>query len=521
MSGIVPLRRALLSVSDKAGLAELGRGLAGRGVALLSTGSTAAALRGAGLAVTEVAEATGSPEMLGGRVKTLHPLIHGAILGRRDDPGHVAEMAARGIEPIDLVAVNLYPFEAAAASGAPFAEVVEQVDVGGPALIRGAAKNHAAVAVLTDPADYAALLAEIEAHGGTTAAFRRRLALKAFARTAEYDAAIAGWLTQGEDGPAPVRVAVGRLGQALRYGENPHQRAALYRGGPPREGAATATQVGGKELSYNNILDADAAFELAAEFAEPPWAPACVIVKHMNPCGVALGASLAEAHGRALASDPVSAFGGVVAVSRPLDGAAAEAIAAVFTEVVVAPGADADARAVLGEKRNLRLLLTGGMPPPRGPGAVWRQVAGGFLVGDRDAGSLEDAEVRVVTRRAPTDEEMADLRFAWAVCKHVRSNAIVLAAGGRTLGVGAGQMSRVDAVRIAAGKLAARDGPEVAPVLASDAFFPFADGLRLAAEAGVTAVIQPGGSVRDAEVIAAADEHGMAMAFTAMRHFRH
>ncbi len=539
MNGIVPPRRALLSVSNKEGLAGLGRGLAARGVALLSTGSTAAALRAAGLAVTEVAEATGSPEMLGGRVKTLHPAIHGGILGRRDHVGDLAEMAARGIAPIDLVVVNLYPFEAAAASGASFGEVVEQVDVGGPALIRAAAKNHAAVAVLTDPTDYGALLGELEAHGGTTAAFRRRLALKAFARTAEYDAGIAAWLAEagGEESgePPPVRVAAGRLGRALRYGENPHQRAALYLGGPARDGAATATPVGGKELSFNNILDADAAFELAAEFADPSWPPACVIVKHANPCGVGLGASLAEAHGRALASDPVSAFGGVVAVSRPLDGAAAEAIAAVFTEVVVAPGADEEARAVLAEQRNLRLLLTGGMPRAREAGPVWRQVAGGFLVQDRDAGTLEDAEVRVVTRRAPTQAEMADLRFAWAVCKHVRSNAIVLAAGGQTLGVGAGQMSRVDAVRIATGKLRARKGggpegspvlasvlaPALAPVLASDAFFPFADGLRVAAEAGVRAVIQPGGSVRDAEVIAAADEHDVAMVFTAMRHFRH
>lgn len=517
MTDPVRPRRALLSVSDKAGLVELGQGLAARGVALLSTGNSAAALRGAGLAVTDVAQATGSPEMLGGRVKTLHPAIHGGILAKRSDAGHVAEMAAHGIEPIDLVVVNLYPFEATVDVGAEFKAVVEQIDVGGPAMIRAAAKNHEAVAVLTDPVDYPALLAEIDAEGGTTEAFRRRMALKAFARTAEYDGAIAAWLGREVGEVAPVQVLSGRLRQSLRYGENPHQRAAFYAGGPAREGVATAVQAGGKELSYNNLLDTDAAFELAAEFE----GPACVIVKHANPCGVGLGASLAEAHARALASDPVSAFGGIVAVNRPLDGAAAEAIAGVFTEVVAAPGADEAARAVFAGKKNLRLLLTGAMPDPRARHGVVRPVAGGFLVQDRDAKGLEDAEMTVVTRRAPTDQEMEDLRLAWAVVKHVKSNAIVLAGQGGTLGIGAGQMSRVDSVRIAVGKLGAREGLAVPPVLASDAFFPFADGLLLAAEAGVTAVIQPGGSVRDAEVIEAADSHGIAMVFTAMRHFRH
>lgn len=511
-----PLRRALLSVSDKAGLLELARGLAARGVALVSTGNSAGMLREAGLEVAEVAEVTGSPEMLGGRVKTLHPRIHGGILGRRDDAGHRAEMEAHGIAPIDLVVVNLYPFEATAARGAAFAETVEQIDVGGPAMIRAAAKNHADVAVLTDPADYPALLAELEARGGTTGALRLRLARKAFARTAEYDAAISAWLSGDEPAPG-FRALTGRLAQPLRYGENPHQRAAFYRGGPARPGVATAVQAQGKELSYNNIADTDAAYELVAEFAEP----AVVIVKHANPCGVATGATLAEAHAKALACDPASAFGGIVAVNRPLDGPAAEAVAAVFTEVVIAPAADDAAREAFARKGNLRLLLAGGLPDPRAAGTLWKQVAGGFLVQDRDAGAVGAAELKVVTRRAPSEEELRDLLFAWTVAKHVKSNAIVLAAGGATAGIGAGQMSRVDSVRIAARKMTEMARPPAAPVLASDAFFPFADGLLAAAEAGVRAVIQPGGSLRDAEVVRAADDHGLAMVFTAMRHFRH
>ncbi len=513
-----PIRRALLSVSDKAGLLALAQGLAARGVALVSTGNSAGMLREAGLAVTEVAEVTGSPEMLGGRVKTLHPRIHGGILGKRGDAGHVAEMEQHGIAPIDLVVVNLYPFEATVARGASFEETVEQIDVGGPAMIRAAAKNHGDVAALTDPADYPALLAEIEAHGGTTGAFRLRLARKAFARTAEYDAAILAWLVK--DDPAPeFRAMTGRLAQGLRYGENPHQRAAFYRGGEARAGVATARQLQGKELSYNNIADTDAAYELAAEFAGEE--PACVIVQHANPCGVGIGASLAEAHAKALACDPTSAFGGIVAVNRPLDGEAAEAVAKVFTEVVIAPDADEDARAVFARKGNLRLLLAGDLPDPRAPGLAWKQVAGGVLVQDRDVGALDPAALTVATKRAPTEDEMRDLLFAWTVAKHVKSNAIVLAQGGATVGIGAGQMSRVDSVRIAARKMTGMAQPPRAAVLASDAFFPFPDGVVAAAEAGVTAVIQPGGSMRDADVIAAADEKGLAMVLTSMRHFRH
>ncbi|TNC72398.1 bifunctional phosphoribosylaminoimidazolecarboxamide formyltransferase/IMP cyclohydrolase [Rubellimicrobium roseum] len=514
-----PVRRALLSVSDKAGLLDLARRLAALGVALVSTGASAGMLREAGLAVTEVAEVTGSPEMLGGRVKTLHPRIHGGILGKRGDAGHVAEMATHGIAPIDLVAVNLYPFEATVARGASFAETVEQIDVGGPAMIRAAAKNHADVAVLTDPADYPALLAELEATGGTTGAFRRGLARKAFARTAEYDAAISGWLARDEEAPA-FRALTGRIAQTLRYGENPHQRAAFYRTAETRPGVATASQVQGKELSYNNIADTDAAYELVAEFDAAEGA-AVVIVKHANPCGVALGATLAEAHARALACDPVSAFGGIVAVNRPLDRAAAEAIVEVFTEVVIAPDADEEAKAIFARKGNLRLLLAGGLPDARAPGLAWKQVAGGLLVQDRDAGAVTAADLRIVTRRAPSETELADLLFAWRVAKHVKSNAIVLAQGGATVGVGAGQMSRVDSARTAARKMSEMAQPPGAPVLASDAFFPFADGLQAAAEAGATAVIQPGGSMRDAEVIAAADAAGLAMVFTGLRHFRH
>ncbi len=511
-----PIRRALLSVSDKAGLLELAQGLAARGVALVSTGNSAVTLREAGLEVTEVAEVTGSPEMLGGRVKTLHPRIHGGILGKRGDAGHVAEMEAHGIAAIDLVVVNLYPFEATVARGASFEDTVEQIDVGGPAMIRAAAKNHADVAVLTDPADYPALLEEIAAQGGTTGAFRRALARKAFARTAEYDAAISAWMSQGDAAP-DRRAFTGRLVQTLRYGENPHQQAAFYRGGEARPGVATARQLQGKELSYNNIADTDAAYELAAEFD----GPACVIVKHANPCGVAAGGSVGEAHARALACDPLSAFGGIVAVNRPLDRATAQAIVEIFTEVVIAPGADEGAREVFARKGNLRLLVAEGMPDPRAKGAAWKQVAGGFLVQDRDAGFVTRADLKVVTRRAPSEEELRDLLFAWTVAKHVKSNAIVLAHGGATVGIGAGQMSRVDSAEVAARKMARMAEVPGAPVLASDAFFPFADGIETAVRAGAVAVIQPGGSMRDAEVIAAADEAGLAMVFTGMRHFRH
>jgi phosphoribosylaminoimidazolecarboxamide formyltransferase/IMP cyclohydrolase len=528
MSDALPVRRALLSVSDKAGLVDFAAGLAARGAELVSTGGTAAVLRGAGLAARDVSDLTGFPEMLDGRVKTLHPAVHGGLLARRDAPAHLAALAAHGIGPIDLLAVNLYPFEATVAAGADPATCVEEIDVGGPAMIRAAAKNHAGVAVVVDPEDYAALLAEIDAAGGVAAATRARLAAEAFARTAAYDAAVSAWMAAQAGLETPRRrAAAGTLAQALRYGENPHQRAAFYRDGAARPGVATARQVQGKELSYNNIADTDAALEAVAEFDRPEFdRPACVIVKHANPCGAALGATLAEAHARALACDRVSAFGGVIAVNRPLDGPTAEAIAAVFTEVVIAPGADAAALAVFAARPNLRLLLTDAMPDPAAPGLRWTQVAGGFLVQDRDARLLE--EMRVVTKRAPTAAELADLRFAWAVAKHVKSNAIVYAKDGATVGVGAGQMSRVDSTRIAARKaqdMATAEGlsrpATVGSVVASDAFFPFPDGLEAAADAGATAVIQPGGALRDAEVMAAADARGLAMVFTGMRHFRH
>ncbi len=521
----LPLRRALLSVTDKEGLVAFARALAGHGAEILSTGGTAAAIRAAGIPATEVSKHTGFPEILDGRVKTLLPQVHGGLLYRRDDPAHVAQAAEHGIAPIDLVCVDLYPFEATVARGASPDACVENVDIGGPAMIRSAAKNHAHVAVLTSPAQYAEVAAELAASGGTTLATRRRLAASAFARTAAYDAAVAAWFAGQEGQEFPPRLSLpGVLRQTLRYGENPHQRAAFYADGTDRPGIATATQAQGKELSYNNLNDTDAAFEAVAEFDRP----AIVIVKHANPCGAALGADLADAWDKALRCDPISAFGGIVAANRPLDAAAAERIAAIFTEVVIAPDADAAARAAFARKKNLRLLLTGGLPDPAAPGRSFRSVSGGFLVQNRDDGRVAEADLRVVTRRAPSRHEMADLRFAFRICKHVKSNAIVYARDGATVGIGAGQMSRVDSARIAAWKSAeaARAAGLDAPlaegsVVASDAFFPFADGLQAAASAGATAVIQPGGSVRDAEVIAAADDAGLAMVFTGVRHFRH
>lgn len=520
-----PIRRALLSVSDKTGLADLGRALAAAGAELVSTGGSAAALRAAGLAVQEVSDLTGFPEMMDGRVKTLHPAVHGGLLALRGDPAHEAAMAAHGIRPIDLLVVNLYPFEAVRAAGAGYGESVEHIDIGGPAMLRAAAKNHAHVAVLTDPEDYPALQAELAA-GGTTFAFRRRLAATAYARTAAYDAAISGWFAAEAGEAAPRRRAfAGRLIQPMRYGENPHQAAAFYADGSGRPGVATARLLQGKALSYNNVMDADAAFELAAEFA-PDEGPACVIVKHANPCGVARGATLAEAYDRAFDCDRVSAFGGIVAVNRPLDGETARRIAEIFTEVVIAPAADPEAEAVFAAKKNLRLLVTGGLPDPAAPGLVFRPVAGGFLAQDRDAGGAP--ELRTVTKRAPTEAELRDLRFAWTVAKHVKSNAIVYAKALATVGIGAGQMSRVDSTRIAARKaedmaaaLGLAESPARGSVVASDAFFPFPDGLLAAAAAGATAAIQPGGSLRDDEVIRAADAAGLAMAFTGVRHFRH
>jgi len=521
--------RALLSVSDKTGLAAFARALAQLGVELISTGGTAKALAAEGLKVVDVADLTGFPEMMDGRVKTLHPKVHGGLLAIRDNPGHLAAMQAHHIRPIDLLVVNLYPFEETVAKGAGFADCIENIDIGGPAMIRAAAKNHADVAVVVEPADYQVVLGELKAHGGaTTLGLRRRLAAKAYARTASYDAAIANWFAAHLGDPAPAFRAVGgRLLEALRYGENPHQTAAFYRTPEMRFGVATARQVQGKQLSYNNINDTDAAYECVAEFAAGRSA-AVVIVKHANPCGVAEGASLVDAYRKALRCDPVSAFGGIVAVNRMLDAQAARAITEIFTEVIIAPDATEEAIALVGAKKNLRLLVAGGLPDPRAAGLTMKSVAGGLLVQSRDNAVVDEMQMRVVTRRTPTAAELDDLTFAFRVAKHVKSNTIVYAKDRATVGIGAGQMSRVDAARIAARKAAdaAKEAGLSAPltqgsVVASDAFFPFADGLLVAIEAGATAVIQPGGSVRDDEVIKAADDHGIAMVFTGTRHFRH
>jgi phosphoribosylaminoimidazolecarboxamide formyltransferase / IMP cyclohydrolase len=481
------------------------------------------------LAVLDVADLTGFPEMMDGRVKTLHPAVHGGLLAIRDNADHAASMRAHGIRPIDLLVVNLYPFEATVANGAGFETCIENIDIGGPAMIRAAAKNHADVAVVVDPSDYAAVLAELRQHGGaTTLALRRKLAAKAYARTAVYDAAIANWFAEQLRDPAPAFRAVGgHLLEPLRYGENPHQSAAFYRTSEPRSGVATARQVQGKKLSYNNINDTDAAYECVAEF-DPRRTAACVIVKHANPCGVAEGTSLLDAYRKALACDPVSAFGGIVAVNRKLDAEAAHAITDIFTEVIIAPEASEEAVAIVGAKKNLRLLVAGDLPDPRSGGMIVKSVAGGLLVQSRDNAVLDDMALKVVTKRAPTNAELTDLAFAFRVAKHVKSNTIVYARDRATVGIGAGQMSRIDSARIAARKSedAARAAELSAPltkgsVVASDAFFPFADGLLVAIEAGATAVIQPGGSVRDDEVIKAADDHGIAMVFTGVRHFRH
>ncbi len=523
-----PLDRALLSVSDKTGLIDLATALIARGVDLLSTGGTARALREAGLPVRDVAEVTGFPEMMDGRVKTLHPMVHGGLLALRDNPEHVAAMAAHGIGAIDLLVVNLYPFEATVAAGADYDICVENIDIGGPAMIRAAAKNHGAVTVLTDPSQYVGLLEELGTQAGTTFAFRQRMAQAAYARTAAYDAAVSNWMAREADiATPPHRVFAGTLAQEMRYGENPHQPAAFYRDGSNRPGVATATQHQGKALSYNNINDTDAAFELVAEFAAAEG-PAVAIVKHANPCGVARRATLREAYRAAFDCDRTSAFGGIVALNMPLDAATAEEIVQIFTEVVIAPDATPEARDIFAAKKNLRLLTTGALPNPRQRITAFKQVAGGLLVQDKDTGQIDPELLEVVTRRAPTAQEMRDLRFAWTVAKHTKSNAIIYAKDNATVGIGAGQMSRVDSSTIAALK-AARMGaecglsetPAQGSVVASDAFFPFADGLLAAADAGATAVIQPGGSMRDAEVIEAADEAGLAMVFTGMRHFRH
>ncbi|MBM3569126.1 MAG: bifunctional phosphoribosylaminoimidazolecarboxamide formyltransferase/IMP cyclohydrolase [Alphaproteobacteria bacterium] len=518
----VPIRRALLSASDKTGLVELAQALVRHGVEILSTGGSAKTLEAAGVAVREVAAYTGSPEMMDGRVKTLHPKIHGGLLALRDKPDHRAAMEAHGIGGIDLLAVNLYPFEDTVARGADFATCVENIDIGGPAMIRSAAKNHDWVTVLVDPEDYALVLAEIAANGGaTTGDTRRRLAGKAYARTAAYDAAIAAWFSGQRGEVFPERLTLtARLRQALRYGENPHQSAAFYVDAANRPGVATARQVQGKELSYNNLNDTDAAIELAAEF-DPKEAPAVAIIKHANPCGVAVGPSLAEAYRRALACDPVSAFGGIIACNRALDAETATEIAKIMTEVIVAPDASDEAKRVLAAKKNLRLLLTGGLPDPSAPGMSLRSVAGGYLLQTRDSGRVAAAQLKTATKRTPSPDELADLLIAFRICKHVKSNAVIYVKGGATVGIGAGQMSRVDSARIAARKAADAGLTLAGSVVASDAFFPFADGLVACAEAGATAVIQPGGSLRDEEVIAEADRRGLAMVFTGMRHFRH
>jgi len=527
MTDLAPLKRALLSVSDKTGLIDLGRALAERGVDLVSTGGTAKALRDAGLSVRDVSDLTGFPEMMDGRVKTLHPMVHGGLLALRDDAGHTGSMAEHGIEAIDLLVVNLYPFEATVARGAGYEETIENIDIGGPAMIRAAAKNHGFVSVVTDPEDYAAVLAEMDANSGqTTLAFRQRLAQIAYARTGAYDAAVSTWMASAIGEATPRRrVFAGTLAQSLRYGENPHQTAAFYTDGSNRPGVATAMQLQGKELSYNNINDTDAAFELVRKF-DPAIGPACAIIKHANPCAVAVGGTLLEAYQRAFDCDRTSAFGGIVALNQRLDKATAEEIVKIFTEVVIAPGADDDAIAVFAAKKNLRLLTTEGLADPAADLLTVRQVSGGFLVQDKDNGQVED--LKTATKLAPTDAQLADMRFAWKVAKHVKSNAIVYVKDGATVGVGAGQMSRLDSALIAAKKaermaevLGLPEPLTKGSVVASDAFFPFADGLMEAAGAGAAAVIQPGGSMRDDEVIAAADEAGLAMVFTGMRHFKH
>lgn len=523
------ITRALLSVSDKTGLAEFARALRRHGVEIVSTGGTAKLLREAGIAVTDVAEITGFPEMMDGRVKTLHPKIHGGLLAIRGNEAHEKALEQHAIPAIDLLVVNLYPFEKTVAAGADFETCIENIDIGGPAMIRAAAKNHDSVTVVVDPADYKVVLDEMEAHGGATShVLRKALAARAYARTAQYDAAISAWFA-GELGDRTPRVLAiaGELAETLRYGENPHQWAASYRGSEQRFGVASATQVQGKELSYNNLNDTDAAYELVAEF-DPDASAAIAIIKHANPCGVATGATLKEAYAKALACDSVSAFGGIVAANRALDADAAREIVKIFTEVIIAPEATPEAKAIIAEKKNLRLLIAGGLPDPREEGLTFRSLSGGFLVQSRDNAVVAEREMKVVTKRKPTNQELADLLFAFTVAKHVKSNAIVYAKGGATVGIGAGQMSRVDAARMAAwkaGDAARAQGLEQSltqgAVAASDAFFPFPDALQVIAEAGATAVIQPGGSMRDEEVIKAADEAGLAMVFTGMRHFRH
>ena len=520
------LERALVSVSDKEGLVELGRALAAHGVEILSTGGSAKALRDAGLKVVEVSDHTGFPEIMDGRVKTLQPSIHGGILARRTDAGHKKAMADHRIAGIDLVVVNLYPFEATVARGADLPTCVENIDIGGPALIRASAKNHDFVTIVVDPRDYASVLDELKVHkGATTLALRRKLAAKAYARTASYDSAIANWFAQQQGETFPERLTMSaELVQTLRYGENPHQKAAFYSDGSKRPGVATAKIVQGKELSYNNIGDTEAAYECVAEFKEP----AVVVIKHANPCGVAVAKNQFDAYRKAYECDPVSIFGGIVAVNTTLEAKTAEELSKLFLEVVIAPEATPEALEIFAKRKNVRVLLAGTLPDPSTAGMTLKSVAGGYLFQTRDNGRITKADLKVVSKRAPTAKELDDLLFAFTVCKHVKSNAIVYAKDGATVGVGAGQMNRRDSSRIAAIRAAEagetaglKISPAVGSVVASDAFFPFADGLLAAAEAGATAIIQPGGSMRDKEVIDAADEKGLAMVFTGMRHFRH
>jgi len=525
----VEIKTALISVFDKTGIVELAHALSARGVRLLSTGGTYKAIAAAGLAVTDVSEITGFPEIMDGRVKTLHPMVHGGLLAIRDDGEHQDAMKTHGIEGIDLAVINLYPFEEVRAAGGDYPTTVENIDIGGPAMIRASAKNHAYVTTLTDPADYAELLEQLAADDGKTAyAFRQRMAAKAYARTAAYDAMISNWFAEALSIDTPRhRVIGGALKEEMRYGENPHQKAAFYVTGEKRPGVSTAALLQGKQLSYNNINDTDAAYELVAEFL-PEKAPACAIIKHANPCGVATGSSLVEAYQRALACDSVSAFGGIIALNRTLDAETAEEIVKLFTEVIIAPDVTEEAKAIVARKPNLRLLSAGGLPDPRAAGLTAKTVSGGLLVQSRDNGMVEDLELKVVTKRAPTARELDDMKFAFKVGKHVKSNAVVYAKDGQTAGIGAGQMSRVDSARIAALKAeeAAKALGLAVPMthgsaVASEAFLPFADGLLSMIAAGATAVIQPGGSMRDQEVIDAANEHGVAMVFTGMRHFRH
>jgi phosphoribosylaminoimidazolecarboxamide formyltransferase / IMP cyclohydrolase len=526
-SVIVPIKRALLSVFDKTGIEDFAKGLAALGVELVSTGGTAKLIAGTGAAVRDISDLTGFPEMMDGRVKTLHPKVHGGLLAVRDNPTHKTAMEAHQISAIDLVVVNLYPFEETIARGASYEETIENIDIGGPAMIRSAAKNHAYVAVVVDPNDYEPVLEAIRTQGGVPYDMRQKLAAKAYARTAAYDAVISNWFAQALGyNDIPYRAFGGKLREVMRYGENPHQWAAFYTNGERRPGVATATQVQGKSLSYNNLNDTDAAFELISEF--DPKVPAVAIIKHANPCGVATGTSLTDAYVKAFRCDPTSAFGGIIALNQEIDGPTAAEIVKIFTEVIVAPSATAEAQDIIARRKNLRLLVTGALASPTQPGIAFKSLAGGLLVQGRDSGRLEAADLKVVTNRAPTEAEMADLRVAWTIVKHVKSNAIVYVKDGASVGIGAGQMNRLDSSRVAhrksidAAQLAGMDGSMTqGSVVASDAYFPFPDGMLAAVDAGATAVIQPGGSMNDQAVIDAANERGIPMVFTGMRHFRH